>query len=58
MAAVALEQPTPLSMVGNVAENWLKFKRRFEIYITATRKKKRIKQNLSPYFATLMVMKL
>ena len=40
MAAVALEQPTPLSMVGNVAENWVKFKRRFEIYITATGKKK------------------
>ena len=32
-----LHPPSPLQFSGNVAENWKKFKKRFEIYLNATR---------------------
>lgn len=31
-----LEPPGVLSLTGNVAENWKKFKQRFDVYMTAT----------------------
>ena len=31
----AIEQPGPLEMTGNVADRWVKFKRRFRIYLSA-----------------------
>ena len=40
MAGLGLDQPAPLSMQGNVADNWEKFKRRFLIYFAAIGQKK------------------